>query len=115
MMGKHDSALSTLSLLKQQYPKTKLEHYADMRPAAIYEYGKGQPQKALEIYQATLRRYPDHMYAPYIHKQIERLQKVIEEQVIEDALEDLAVEGRGCRVKSVIVRRKMVGPDVALR
>jgi tetratricopeptide (TPR) repeat protein len=86
--GKYKEALGVLELLKAQGKGTKLEHYADMRPGAIWEV-RGEPQKALAVYQGTLERYPDHMYSPYVHRQIERLQKVIEEQLIQDALEGL--------------------------
>jgi hypothetical protein len=76
-----------------------------MRPASIWEYGKGDPQKALEIYQQTLRRHPDHLYAPYINDQIERLRKVIEGQLIQDALDGLANSATpDCTTPSVIVR-----------
>ena len=86
--GQYKPALATLELLKAQHPGTKLEQYADMRPAAIWEV-RGEPQKALARYHATLERHPDHLYSPYIHRQIERLQGVIEEQLIRDALEGL--------------------------
>ncbi len=111
-LGEHDNALGTLGLLKRQYPDTKLEHYADMRPAAIYEYGKGDPQTALDIYQQSLVNYSDHMYAPYIHRQIERLQEVIEEQLIQDALEGFAkAPPSDCDRKSLIVRAKIEQDD----
>src|SRR5690606_917291 len=80
----------TLELIKQQYPGTALEHYADMRAAAIWEYGRGDPHKALAAYQATLARHKDHLYAPYVHRQMQRLHGVIEQQLIQDALEGLA-------------------------
>jgi tetratricopeptide (TPR) repeat protein len=86
--GEYDSALGTLSLLKQQYPDTQFEHYADMRPAAIWEM-RGEPQKALEIYQQSLKNYPDQIYWAHIHRHMERLQSVIEQQLIQDALEGL--------------------------
>jgi len=88
-LGKEDQAIATLQLLEQQYPGTKLAHYADMRRAAVWEYGRGEPQKALSIYQQTLEKYPDHMYGAYAHRQIERLQRVIEKQLIDDALEGI--------------------------
>ncbi len=101
----NNAALSTLSLLKQQYSGTKFEHYADMRAAAIYEVGKGDSQKALEIYQRSLQRYPDHFYSPYIHRQIERLQKIIEDQLIQDALEGIVkTTVPKCHSKSLIVK-----------
>ena len=103
--GSNNSALSMLDLLKQQYSGTKFEHYADMRSAAIYEVGKGNPQKALEVYQQSLQRYSDHFYSPYIHRQIERLRKIIEDQLIQDALEGIVntAEPR-CHSKSPIVK-----------
>jgi len=103
--GNPDSALNTLALLKRQYPNTQWEHYADMRPAIVWEKGRGDPQKALAIYTDSLARYPDHMYGPYIQKQIQRLRKVIEEQLIMDALEGVVKnEDSGCHLKSVIVK-----------
>jgi tetratricopeptide (TPR) repeat protein len=104
-LGEHDDALSTLAMLRTGYPNTTWEHYADMRPASIWEYGKGDPQKALEIYQQTLRRHPDQLYAPYINNQIERLRKVIEGQLIQDALDGLAkADLPECKNRSVIVK-----------
>ncbi len=88
-LGKEDEALGTLKLLEQQYPDTKLAQYADMRRAVIWEVGRGEAQKALEIYRGTLEKYPDHMYGPYVHGQIARLQKVIEKQLIDDALDEI--------------------------
>ncbi len=114
--GKHDDALQVLALLKQQYSGTQWEHYADMRPGIVYEVGKGDPQKALDVYQGSLARYSDHLYGPYIHKQIERLQKIIEEQLIQDALGDLAqAEKADCDSQSLIVRdSSQAGTPVAL-
>ena len=101
--GKHDDAISTLGLLKNQYPNTKFEHYADMKIASIYEFGKGNPQKALEVYQSSLKRYHDHFYAVYIRRQIERLHKIIEEKLIQDALEGIATtKAHKCRTKSTV-------------
>lgn len=91
--GKYKETLATLQMLKQQYPGTKWEQYADMRPAAIAEYGQGEPQKSLQIYQQTLKTYPDHIYTAYIHREMERIQKVIEQQLIQDALKGLAQNG----------------------
>lgn len=114
--GEDDEALAVLALLKQQYPDTKLEHYADMRPAAVYEYIQDDPQKALDTYQQTLQRYTDHMYAPYIHRQIARLRKAIEDQLIQDALDELAKEPTArCRSKSAIVRAEPAQPGTLAR
>jgi predicted negative regulator of RcsB-dependent stress response len=103
-MGNHDNALGMLALLKTQYSQTKWEHYADMQQAAVWEH-RGEPQKALALYQQSLRNYPDHLYGPHIHLQIDRLQKTIEEQLIQDALQGIAqMESPECRGRSPIVR-----------
>jgi tetratricopeptide (TPR) repeat protein len=98
-LGDYDGALSTLSLLKQHYPNTEFEQYADMRPAMIYEIRGELP------YQQTLKRHSSHMYAAYIHRQIKRLQKTIEEQLIHEALDGLEhVEVMECKTKSIVVK-----------
>lgn len=115
--GKFDAAVGMLDLLKEQYPDTRFARYADMRVASYYEYIKGDPQKALEVYQRSLVRYPDHIYAPYIHRQIKHLQKIIEEQLILDALEGIGkADIPECKTKSVIVKsvRQKASP-VAVR
>jgi TolA-binding protein len=105
--GEFDSAVGMLALLEEQYPHTQLAHYADMKVASYYEYLKGDPQTALEVYQQSLIRYPDHVYAPYIHREIEHLQTVIEEQLIQDALDGIVkanTQPVECETKSLIVR-----------
>ena len=105
--GKHDDALGILEILKLQYGGTKWEHYADMRPAMVYEFGKGDPGKALQIYQESLARYPDHLFGQYINKQMKRLRAVLEQELILDALEDLAQADQDkCHRPSVVVRAK---------
>ncbi len=100
-IGDMDACLGTLEIMKQQYKDTKWEQYGDMRPAFVHEHQKGDAQKALEIYEETLRKYPDHIYWAYIEKQKVRLQKVIEEQLIKDALKDLVkTEGNKCDGRS---------------
>lgn len=83
------AALQTLSLLESQYAGTWWEQYAHMKPAAIWERRMGEPQKALERYRETLEKFPDHKFATHCRGEIERLQLVIEEQLIRDALEGL--------------------------
>ncbi len=84
-----DAALSTLTLMEQLYKGTWFEQYAHMHAGTILENRKGDPQGALERYQETLRRFPDHHFSGYVRTEIERLQKIIEEQLIRDALDDL--------------------------
>jgi outer membrane protein assembly factor BamD (BamD/ComL family) len=88
-MGQTDACLNTLRLMKEQYPGTTWEHYADMRPAFVYEYAKGDAQRALQVYQESLKRYPTHIYWAYIDTEIKRLQKVIEDQLVQDSLEQI--------------------------
>lgn len=88
--GGHKAALGTLAILEKQYAGTWWEQYAHMKPAVIFERRMGEPHKALERYQETLRKFPDHAYATFCRAQIERLQKIIEEQLVQDALQDLA-------------------------
>jgi tetratricopeptide (TPR) repeat protein len=103
--GEHDSALGVLAMLKEQYAGTRWEHYADMRVGIVWEKGMGDPQKGLDLYMQSLERYPDHVYGPYVQKQIARLQKVIEEQLILDALAAVARgEAPVCGMKSLIVK-----------
>ena len=85
-----DAALGVLALMETQYTGTWWAQYANMKPAMIWEVRRGEPQKALEIYQQTLETYPDHKFATFCRAQIERLQGVIENQLIQDALEGLA-------------------------
>lgn len=93
LAGGHGAALATLRLIEQQYAGTWWAHYAHMKPAMIYEVRQGNPQAALQRFQESLRKFPDHKYATFIRGEIERLQKVIETQLIQDALDDLAEAG----------------------
>lgn len=83
------AALATLALMEAQYKGTWWEQYAHMKPAMIFEIRQHDPQKALARYEQTLERFPDHRFATYCRRQIERLRGVIEQQLIQDALEGL--------------------------
>jgi tetratricopeptide (TPR) repeat protein len=83
------ASLQTLALMEQQYRGTKWEQVAHMLAAEVFEKKQGEPQKALERYQESLKKFPDHWFATHCRKQIGRLQLVIEEQLIRDALEGL--------------------------
>ena len=81
-----EAALKTLKVIERQYAGTWWEQYAHMKPAVIFEKRQGDPQKALERYRETLDKFPSHKYGPFIRRQINRLQGVIEKQLIDDAL-----------------------------
>ncbi len=99
-----NAALAALSLLEQQYRGTWWEQYAHMKPAMIFEKREGNPQKALERFQATLSKFPDHKFATFCRREIERLQGVIEEQLIQDALEGFAkAKTDTCAQPSVVI------------
>jgi tetratricopeptide (TPR) repeat protein len=83
------AALQTLTLMEQQYRGTKWEQVAHILAAEVFEKKQGEPQKALARYQESLKKFPDHWFATHCRKQIDRLQLVIEEQLIRDALEGL--------------------------
>lgn len=83
------SAIDTFKLMQQQYRDTRWEQLAHLMPAVIWEVRHGKPQKALERYRATLEQFPDHKYAVFCRAQIRRLQDVIEQQLIDDALKDV--------------------------
>ena len=85
-----NAALSLLALMEQQYQGTWHGQYAHMHVATILERRKGDVQAALAQYQESLRRYPNHHFSGFIRSEISRLQSVVEEQLIQDALQDLA-------------------------
>jgi len=78
--------LKTLDLIERQYAGTWWEQYAHIKDAVIFEKRQGKPQKALERYRATLEKFPSHKYGPFIRRQINRIQGVIEQKLIDDAL-----------------------------
>lgn len=112
---KSESALATLSLMQTQYCGTKYEQYAHMRAAAYYETSEGDPNKALKRYRESLKKFPDHHYASYVRRQIKRLRKVVEKQLIDDALQRIAVEETGCGspVRSVVTV-DAVAPEISM-
>lgn len=89
MASKDDASLSTLKLLENMYRGSWWEQWAHIQQADIWERRKGEPQKALALYTESLKKFPNHHFAGYVRDQIARLQKVIEEQLIKDALEGL--------------------------
>jgi len=111
--GGHGAALATLRLMEQQYAGTWWEHYAHMKPAMIFEARQGNPQAALQRYEATMGKFRDHKYATFCRREIKRLRKVIEEQLIHDALDDLAKGAADeCdRATTMIVRAEAAGQE----
>jgi hypothetical protein len=99
------AALQTLGLLEQQYRGTWWEQYAHMKPGMIYDVREGDPQKALVRFQETLAKFPDHKFATFCRHEIERLQKVIEQQLIQDAIQGLSLNDEDqCHRPSIIVK-----------
>ena len=84
------AALATLSLLESQYRGTWYEHYAHMKPAAIMEKRQGNPEGAMSRYNDSLQKFSDHCFGTYIRKEIKRLQEIVEQQLIDQALQGLA-------------------------
>lgn len=84
-----EASLKTLTLMQQQCAGTWYEQWAHIFQASIWERRKGEPQKALSIYHESLERFPNHHFAGYVRSEIERLQGVIEKQLIQDALEGI--------------------------
>ena len=108
--GGEDAALAMLSLIEQQYAGTWWEQSAQMKPAVILEARQGKPQAALERVHATFRKFPNHKFAAFCRREIPRLQNVVEQQLIEDVLQDIAAAGRTCdRPRMVIVRSPGAG------
>lgn len=83
------ASLQTLQLMQQQLAGTWYEQWAHIFAASIWERRRGEPQKALNIYQESLERFPNHHFAGYVRSEIERLRGVIEKQLIDDALEGI--------------------------
>ncbi len=94
--GQLEKAFGTLALMEEQYQGSWYSHYAHMRPAAIMEVRQGNVEGAIQRYRESLEKYPDHCFSVYIRGEIERLQEVLEQQLIDLALDGLAKEDSEC-------------------
>ena len=82
-----DAAYQTLKIMQREYRGTQWEHWGHMMKAVIKERREGKPQVALERFRSSLDKFPDHAYALFCRAQIKRLKDVIEQQLIDDALQ----------------------------
>lgn len=94
--GQTQESLNTLTLMEQQYQETWHAHYAHMRPATIMEVRGGNVEGAINKYQQSLQKYTNHCFSLYINGEVDRLRKVLEEQLIDMALEGLAANNSLC-------------------
>jgi TolA-binding protein len=71
--GRFDEAIANFQALVDDHPDDPLVADANCRMARVYEYGFGDRERALKMYEHVLMVYPDYMFLDEVRKNVTRL------------------------------------------
>jgi len=71
--GRFDEAIANFQALIDDHPDDPLVPDANCRMARVYEYGFGDKERALKMYEHVLMVHPDYMFLDEVRKNVMRL------------------------------------------